>query len=205
MNVAGVILAAGSSTRFEDGHKLLVETGGIPIIRHVASALAQSRVGEIVLVTATKNDAVAKAAGPGRWRTIANPNASHGLSSSLRLGLRSIAENADGVLIALADMPGVTAELVNSLLAAFAESKSRMIVFPVAVDGRRGHPVIWPKELIPELMNLSGDAGGREIIARHRELWCPVPCEDLGAFTDIDTREDLAAFRQTDLQTTRRK
>ncbi len=205
MNVAGIILAAGSSTRFADGHKLLVEIDGIPIIRRVASALAHSRVGEIVIVTAADSDAVAKAAGSGRWRTIENPNARHGLSSSLSLGLQSIDEKADGVLVALADMPGVSAKLIDTLLAAFAETEGRSIIFPVATGGRRGHPVIWPKGLIPELSALSGDTGGREILALHGELWCPVPCEDAGAFTDIDTRQDLAVFGQVDIQTTRRK
>ena len=52
MNVAAIILAAGSSTRFENGHKLLAEIDGIPVVRRVASAIAQSDVGDIVLVVA---------------------------------------------------------------------------------------------------------------------------------------------------------
>jgi molybdenum cofactor cytidylyltransferase len=205
VNVAGIILAAGASTRFKDGHKLLAHIDGLPIVRRVALVLAQSRLGEIVLVTAADSATVANAAGFGRWRTLENPNAGHGLSSSLRLGLQSIGEKAGGMLVALADMPGVRAELINSLLEAFEETGGRSIVFPLAADGRRGHPIIWPKELFSELSALSGDTGGREILALHRELWCPVPCEDAGAFADIDTHEDLAAFGQADLQPTRRK
>ena len=204
MNVAALILAAGSSTRFENGHKLLAEIHGIPVVRHVASAIAQSDVGEIVLVIAAKESEVVKAAGPGRWKTIENPNAGDGLSSSLRLGLHSSDQATDGVLIALADMPGISAELVNSLLAAFAES-SRAIVFPIAADGRKGHPVIWPRSLVPALESLSGDAGGKAILGDYRELWRPVPFADIGAFADIDTRDDLEAFRQADFQATRRK
>ena len=55
MNVAAIILAAGSSTRFENGHKLLAEIHGIPVVSRVASAIAQSDVGDIVLVVAAKN------------------------------------------------------------------------------------------------------------------------------------------------------
>lgn len=205
MNVAALILAAGSSTRFENGHKLLAEIHGIPVVRHVASAIAQSDVGEIVLVIAAKESEVVKAAGPGRWKTIENPNAGDGLSSSLRLGLHSSDQATDGVLIALADMPGITAELVNSLLAAFAESRGRGLVFPVAADGRKGHPIIWPRSLVPALESLSGDAGGKAILDDYRELWRPVPFADIGAFADIDTRDDLEAFRQADFQATRRK
>lgn len=205
MNVAAIILAAGSSARFENGHKLLAEINGIPVVRHVASAIARSDVGEIVLVVAANDSEVVKAAGPGRWKTAENPDARDGLSSSLRLGLQSIGKATDGVLVALADMPGITVELVNSLLAAFVESRGRGIVFPIAADGRKGHPVIWPRALVPALEGLSGDAGGKAILDDYRELWRPVPFAGTGAFADIDRRDDLEAFRRTDLQATRRK
>lgn len=192
MTVAAVILAAGRSSRFEGGHKLLAEIDGTPIIHHVCNALAASDVDDIALITSDRDGAVAKAAGPGRWRTIENPDAPHRLSVSLRTGLRSVPD-ADGVLVALGDMPGITTQLVNALIAAFP-SKPDPIVFPVARDGRRGHPVIWPKALFPELMNVTGDSGGKAILAVHPEHWLPVPWGDDHAFADIDTRADLQNF-----------
>lgn len=195
MKVAAVILAAGRSSRFEDGHKLLVEIDGIPIIRRVASVLAASSVDDIILVTGENAHAVAAAAGTGRWRSVENASAAEGLSSSLSLGIRSLDATVDGVLVALADMPGISTELVNALLAAFTQSQGKSIVFPVASDGRRGHPVIWPRALFPALRQLSGDTGGKSLLADNREFWQPVTCNDAGAFADIDTRADLDAFR----------
>lgn len=192
MTVAAVILAAGQSSRFEEGHKLLAEIGGIPVIRHVCTALAASHVDDIALITSESRGAIAKAAGPGRWRTVENADARHRLSESLRTGLKSVGDAA-GVLVALGDMPGITTQLVNTLIAAF-QSKPDAIVFPVANDGRRGHPVIWPKALLPSLMNVSGDTGGKAILAAHFELWLPVPWDDERAFADIDTRADLQNF-----------
>jgi molybdenum cofactor cytidylyltransferase len=78
-------------------------------------------------------------------------------------------------------------------------------VFPVAADGRKGHPVIWPRALAPALEAVSGDAGGRALLDDYRELWRPVPSTGAGAFADIDTRSDLEAFRQANPQATRRK
>lgn len=192
MTVAAVILAAGRSSRFEDGHKLLAEIDGIPVIRHVCTALAASHVDVIALVTSESSGAIAKAAGQGRWCTVENADARHQLSDSLRTGLKSVPD-ADGVLVALGDMPGITTQLVDALVAAF-RSKPDAIVFPIARDGRRGHPVIWPKALLPSLMNLSGDTGGKMILAAHSELWLPVPWHDERAFADIDTRVDLQNF-----------
>lgn len=197
MNVAAVILAAGSSSRFEDGQKLLVEVKGAPIVHHVCSAIASSNVGDIILVVAALNGPVAKAAGPGRWRTVENADAADGLSSSLRAGLEHIRREADGVLIALADMPGVTQGLFDGLISAFNASKGNAIVFPLGPDGRRGHPVIWPRDLLPALAAVTGDQGGKSVIAHYPERCRPVPSEDAGAFADIDTRGDLDAFGRT--------
>lgn len=194
MKITAILLAAGSSTRFEDGHKLLAEIDAIPLIRRAALALANSSVNDVVLVTGTNSKEVATAAGPGRWRRVENPSAAEGLSSSLRLGVRSTAMDADGVLIALADMPGMTSELIDTLCAAFAASGGQGIVFPISPDGRRGHPVIWPQALFSALEQISGDTGGKALLASHRDLWRPVECSNSGAFTDIDTCADLDAF-----------
>lgn len=193
MTVAAAILAAGQSSRFEDGHKLLFEIDGIPIVRHVCSALAASELDEILLVTS--DDAIAAAAGPGRWRTIKNSRAHEGLSTSLNAALRNVASNADGVLLTLADMPGVTPVLVNALLSTF-ESNNNRIVFPETAEGQRGPPIIWPKSLFPELMRVTGDTGGKAVLAAHKDLWLPVRWENANAFADIDTRADAVSFRQ---------
>lgn len=196
MTVAAIILAAGRSTRFAGGHKLLIEIDGEPIVRRVAEALAASAVGEIVLVTPALDGPVAQAAGAGRWRTIENTQAAEGLSTSLRAGIEAIGESADGILVALADMPGIDAPLVDALIGAFKESDGRSIVFPVSAEGRQGHPVIWPRSLLPALSQLIGDTGGKALLAQHRDLWRPVATASSGAFADIDTREALASFRR---------
>lgn len=203
MSVSAVILAAGRSSRFEDGHKLLAEFEGAPIVRHVCHAIAASDVDEIILVVPDADGVVAKAAGPGRWRTVANPKTRDGLSTSLRVGIETISPESDGLLVALADMPGMNRALVNALLSAF-DSARGAIVFPVSRDGRRGHPVIWPKAVFPELMNVGGDTGGKIVAEAHRELWLPLASEDQGAFADVDTRADFDAFTASN-QPTRRK
>lgn len=203
MKIAAVILAAGRSSRFDGGHKLLVEIDGISIIRRVCLALADANVDDVVLVTSKANDPIADAAGNGRWRVVENPDARDGLSTSLRIGLQNVSSDTGGLLVALADMPGVTTTLINELVTAFS-ANPEAIVFPIAKDGRRGHPIIWPKALFPDLSSVTGDTGGKTILADHKDLWHPVPCEIEGAFADIDTRADLEAFTAKDQETRRR-
>ena len=199
MKIAAIILAAGRSTRFEDGHKLLVEIDGIPMVRRVCETLAVSHVDDLLIVVSDNEGPVAHAAGTGRWRTIENLNASEGLSTSLRRGLQNIAADTDGALIALGDMPGIDADLVNMLVSAF-ESNKNAIVFPVTSDGHRGHPIIWPQALFSKLKAVTGDSGGKSILSDHKDLWLPITCEKEGPFADIDTRADLALFRGAKLK-----
>lgn len=203
MKLAAIILAAGSSSRFENGHKLLVEIDGVSMVRRVCSALAQSKIDDIILVTGAADDRVAKAAGQGRWLIVENPAAGDGLSTSLRTGLRNIDRTVDGLLVALADMPGISTLLIDKLASEFAINPDA-IVFPASPDGRRGHPIIWPRSLFAALDTVTGDRGGREILAAHQDLWRQVACDEPGAFADIDTRADLATFIAPD-QPTRRK
>lgn len=197
MTVAAIILAAGQSSRFEDGHKLLAQLDGIPVIRHVVRALDQSNVGDIILVTGTNSKDIIAAAGMGRWRSVENSKPSEGLSASLRVGIETIDSSADGLLVTLADMPGISTDLINALLMAFDESEKQSIVFPTAADGKRGHPVIWPRALFHELSALSGDTGGKTVLSSHSGLWKPVLYDNAGAFADIDTRADLTDFPAT--------
>ncbi|NOT70032.1 MAG: nucleotidyltransferase family protein [Hyphomicrobium sp.] len=196
MKIAGIIVAAGRSSRFEGGNKLLAEIDGKPLIRNVIDAACDAALDEIVVVTAPGAPAVHAAASRDAWRTIVNPDAAAGLSTSIRCGLSAIDQTSDGALIILADMPRLTARLINDLCAAFAARNAQAIVFPQSRDGRQGNPVLWPRMLYAELMALSGDAGGKVLLAANPGLLQPVAVEGDAAFVDIDTRADLARLME---------
>ena len=196
MKIAAIVLAAGRSSRFEGGHKLLAPIGGHALIHAVMSAVDAAPVDDIILVTAPESGQIISAAGPGRWRIVANEAAADGLSSSIRAGLSSLERNTDGALIVLADMPRVTCRLIAKLIGAFDESCGEAIVFPQTRNGQQGHPVLWPRSLFAELIGLSGDVGGKAILSRHRHLCRPVFADGNAAIFDIDTRADLDIARQ---------
>jgi len=194
MNIAAIVLAAGRSSRFEDGNKLLANFEGRPLIQHVMRNIADAPVDDIVLVTAPDGGKIIAAAGNGRWRPAVNRRAADGLSSSIQTGLANIDSEAAGALIVLADMPRMTTSLISGLCATFVASRGDGIAFPQTADGRQGNPVLWPRALFPELMSLSGDVGGKAVLARHSGLHCPVVVEGNAAFYDIDTKDDLGRF-----------
>ncbi len=204
--IAAIVLAAGRSSRFAGGHKLLADARGAPLIATVMTALSQSEAADIILVTAPNGEPIVAAAGAGRWRICVNETADEGLASSIQAGLRALedepASAADepayvSVLIVLADMPCVTAELVNALIALSAAHDHNAIVFPAGPDGRQGHPVVWPRALFSKLMKLSGDQGAKALLQSHRERIVTLPIADAAPFLDIDTRQDLARYRDS--------
>lgn len=194
LRVGAVVLAAGRSSRFTDGHKLLAEIGGKPMIRHVLDAVAASAVESLVLVVSFQtHDAVMAAAGSGRWTGCINAMAESGLASSLRSGTTFLPPDLDGVLVVLGDMPGITPDLIARILAKAAHYPGS-IVYPLTPEGKQGHPVFWPADIVAEFGELTGDQGGKPLLRRHAHRIVTIPA-DADAAIDIDTVDDLAAFK----------
>lgn len=190
-----IVLAAGRSSRFEGGHKLLADIGGQPLIRRTLLAAAASSVDTIVLVVAPETEAALRmAAEDGRWSITVNTEAAQGLSTSLRAGLAALPQEIHGALVILADMPGLTPGLIARLLARAAEYPGS-IVYPLTGQGQQGHPVFWPADIFPEFADLMGDQGAKPLLRRHAHRIVTIPADESAAI-DIDTVEDLAAFQR---------
>lgn len=195
MSVTAIILAAGRASRFEDGQKLVAELDRVPLVRRVALAAADSSAAEILVIVERLGNAVECAAGSGRWRFIENAQASSGLASSLRVGVGNVAPSSSGVAVLLADMPLLPTALIDRTITIFEQTGGNRIAFPIAPDGMRGHPVIWPRSLFGALAGLTGDGGARGLIQAHPDICQPVPTDDWRAFSDVDTRADLERLR----------
>jgi len=193
--VAAVLLAAGSSTRFSGGNKLLAEVAGRPLIAWTVAAFLASRADQVIVVTGPEPHAIASALSGMPVRFVENPDHLSGMGGSIAVGVAALSGDSSGVLICPGDMPGVTAELIDRLIAVFEEKGCDRIVRPVLPDGRPGHPVLWPRRFFPRLAQLTGPEGGRVLL---RELAGDIdllPCGDPAAALDIDTAEDLERYR----------
>jgi molybdenum cofactor cytidylyltransferase len=189
-NVAAVILAAGRSTRMGGPNKLLAELGGKPLVRIVTEQALASKASNVIVVTGHQAEQVEKALHGLKVTFVRNADFAEGLASSVKAGIASVPDNADGAVICLGDMPLIDARLIGRLIEAFAPDSGNLIVVPVS-DGRRGNPVLWSRRFFSELMTLDGDIGARHLIAKHSEAVAEVPVEGHGAFLDIDTPQAL--------------
>jgi molybdenum cofactor cytidylyltransferase len=90
------------------------------------------------------------------------------MSTSLRAGLDALRPTAQAALVVLADQPGVDADIVNRLVERYRADRSP-IVAPVYRSGIRGNPVLFDRALFDELRAVTGDEGGRSVVARDPE------------------------------------
>jgi molybdenum cofactor cytidylyltransferase len=111
----------------------------------------------------------------------------------LKCGVKHVPEGYDGVIVLLGDMPGVSAALLDRLIAAFDPLEGRAICVATR-HGKRGNPVLWAHRFFEEIMALEGDVGARHLISQNAELVCEVEADDDGPFTDIDTPQMLAEY-----------
>lgn len=193
--IAALVLAAGRSTRM-GSNKLLADIGGTPMVARVVDNALASHAARVTVVTGHQHEEVIAALAGRPVEFVHNPRYAEGLGTSLAAGIAALPDGTDGVLVCLGDMPGVSADAMNRLIAAHAPAEGRLICVPMA-GGRRGNPVLWDRRFFPEMRAAAGDVGARTLFDRHAEHVCEVQFGDDGVLTDIDTPDMLAALRAT--------
>lgn len=190
--LAALILAAGKASRMGGQHKLLAEFDGLPLIRRVALSAIEAGMDAVSVVTGHRADEI-EGALQGLPVTIDhNPDFARGMASSLVTGMQSSAvADAQGVAVILADMPGIDADGLSRLRAAFDASNGGAIVRATS-GGKRGNPVILPQSTFESLLALKGDIGARAVIETSELEIIDV---DLGpaAHLDVDTPDAVIA------------
>jgi molybdenum cofactor cytidylyltransferase len=188
--IAGLVLAAGRSTRMGGPNKLLAEIRGKPLVRIAAEQALASRAKPVTVVTGHEREQVEAALAGLPVLFVHNPDFATGLGSSLKAGVAALPPDVDGVVVCLADMPQVDAALIDRLIAAFDPEKGALAVIPT-LDGKRGNPVLWSRRFFPELMAIDGDVGARHLIGRYNEAVVELPVTGKAALLDVDTPEAL--------------
>jgi molybdenum cofactor cytidylyltransferase len=182
--IVGILLAAGSATRF-GSDKLLAKMAGDTPIGVAALKNLAAAVDTVVAVVRLGDDALATVLAAHGARVTACPRAAEGMGESLAWGVRG-APAAAAWLIALADMPWVQAATVGRVVDALRQGA---VIAAPSWRGTRGHPVGFAAGLYAELIALSGDEGAKPVITRHGASL--VATEDAGVLRDVDTPQDL--------------
>ena len=155
---------------------------GVAACRHLFSALS-----EIVAIVRPGDDELAGELRQAGARVVVCVDAEQGMGRSLACGVRA-SHDADGWIVALADMPWVRPATIERLAAALTEGVD--IVAPTYL-GKRGNPVGFSRRHFAALTALQDDEGARAIVAAHRETVTLQECDDAGVVRDVDLKTDL--------------
>jgi molybdenum cofactor cytidylyltransferase len=188
--IAGLLLAAGSASRF-GSNKLLADLGNGRCVAEAACLALLPAVDRLLAVVRPGSEELAQRLAAAGAEISSCPTADQGMGASLTHGIATLAD-ADGWLVALADMPLLASPDAQAV--ADALRGGARIAVPVA-GGRRGHPVGFARSLRAELMALTGDIGARSLLARHIEHVIEIPVADALSWQDVDSPADLAAAR----------
>lgn len=192
--VAGIILAAGASSRF-GAPKQLLEWRGEALLRWPIRAALEASLTPVVVVLGCQAEAIENVIDDLPVEVVLNRDWQSGQSSSIRVGLQALPPEVGSAIFLLADQPKVQETILRSLSAIHAETLAA-VVAPL-VDGQRGNPVLFDRRTFADLGSLKGDIGGKALFSRYPVTW--LPWHETTPLLDIDQPDDYQRLMDEDL------
>jgi len=200
---AGIILAAGASTRYGESKQLL-RLKDKCMLEWALDAALNSALKRVVLVLGYAHQKILQTLGEkslhSRLLVAINSQYKKGQSISLHIGLSKVKDDYPAVMFLLGDQPMLNAATINILLERFwADDKD--ICVPI-YRGKRKTPAIFRRRFYNQLMEIKGDTGARQLIDDNPDRVLAVEMDDPICFFDIDTRQDFEKLKKKLQQST---
>src|SRR5215204_6268993 len=200
--VLALVLAAGGSTRM-GRPKQLAELDGRPLLAHVLAALDEAPVDRVVVALGGAAGAVLERVELGRAEPLVVEGWAAGMGHVLAATLGQAGDDWAAVVVLLGDQPLVSRGAVARVVEAWRSGAGPVVT--ATYGGRPGHPKLFDRRLLADLLRLTGDTGARDLLATHPDRVHRVEVGDLGSDTDIDVEADLERVGHLLTTTNRRK
>ncbi len=191
--VLAVVLAAGGSTRM-GRPKQLAELAGRPLLAHVLAAAEDAPVDRVVVALGGAAAEVLDRVDLGRAEALVVEGWAAGMGHVLASTLAQATDGWGAVVVLLGDQPLVPGRAVARMVEAWRAGAGPVVT--ATYGGRPGHPKLFDRRLLPDLLRLGGDAGARDLVAGHPEWVHRVEVGDLGSDADVDVEADLERVGQ---------
>jgi molybdenum cofactor cytidylyltransferase len=196
--VAGILLAAGTSSRM-GSNKLLFELDGASVLRGAAQRALASGLSPLLVVLGHQAERARQELDGLPCQIVVNPSYEQGINSSLRAGVAALPAEVQAVLVMLADMPLVTAEMISRLIARYRSAGASLVISDY--EGVNAPPMLYDRTLFGELQIMTGEGCGRQVVKRHQHE-AEVLAWPAAALADIDVPEDYARVRSAESRQT---
>ena len=185
--IAAVILAAGESRRLRQP-KQLIQLAGESLLRRTARLTLEAGCAPVFVVLGYDSERMCPELNGLSVEAITNGDWEEGMGSSVRCGVAAAERaGAEGVLLLVCDQPRLTAKHLRTLLARHRQAEGSITAS--RYEGRVGVPAVFAARLFPELLQIEGDRGARQVIERHGQAVQAVDWPE-GA-VDVDLPEQL--------------
>ncbi|HHW29822.1 MAG TPA: nucleotidyltransferase family protein [Syntrophomonadaceae bacterium] len=186
--VSAVVLAAGQSQRM-GRPKQLLKLGNKTLLEHVVDKMLQTDVGELIVVVGAYRQRIEEILANYRVKCVFNEHYNCGQGTSVAAGAAAVDDQASGILYAVSDQPFLSPAFINKMISKFEEAK------PLILKPEVGMPAIFNISLRSELIALTGEAGGRQLMEKYRDRVMIMPgCPEIMTI-DVDTEEDYLRIK----------
>jgi molybdenum cofactor cytidylyltransferase len=171
----------------------LLDWKGKPFVLQVAETALRSGLEPVVVVTGFHAADVEAALSGLPVTIIRNPEYQQGQSTSIRAGVASLSGKAGAAVFLLADQPQIPVDVIRALVESHGQNM-QAILAPLVLEDRRANPVLFDRDTFADLMQLTGDVGGRGIFDKHRVEYLPWHDEIL--LLDVDKPQDYQKLKE---------
>ncbi|MFD3189601.1 NTP transferase domain-containing protein [Sedimentitalea sp. HM32M-2] len=190
-----IVLAAGASRRMRGIDKLMLPVDGRPLLRRQVD-LARAVTSGPVIVTLPPPPHARYGALAGSGATaVPVADAEEGMNAALRAGFAALPGSSRAAMLLLADLPDLSEDDLRNVLHSVDLNSDFLVWRGATQDGEPGHPVVFAAPLFARIARLSGDSGGREVVAAAGNRVALIRLPGRHARRDLDTPEDWARWR----------
>ncbi|HVT18224.1 MAG TPA: nucleotidyltransferase family protein [Thermoanaerobaculia bacterium] len=189
--VAGILLAAGTSSRM-GSNKLLFDVGGESLLRRTARQALAGGLDPLLVVLGHQAERAAQELAGLTCLTVVNADYEQGITSSLQRGVAALPHGVRAAMVLLADMPFVSAPMIAEIVVRYRTSRAPLVISDY--QGVNAPPMLYDRALFGELLTMSGGGCGRQVVKRHRGE-AQVLSWPAAALADLDVPEDYARMK----------
>ncbi|SFU07327.1 nucleotidyltransferase family protein [Sedimentitalea nanhaiensis] len=190
-----IVLAAGQSSRMGGLDKLMQIVDGVPLIRRQVDLARGATAGPVIVALPPPPHPRYHALNGTGAQRLPVPDAAEGMNASLRTAIAAVPQGTPAAMVLLGDLPDLTLQDLNAALRAVDLNSDTLIWRGATETGKPGHPVVFSARLFDRIAKLTGDGGGREIVASAQGRVKLIPLPGNRARLDLDTPQDWADWR----------